>query len=234
MFNLKDFKSKQSIIQMTLYKMTISVSLFLIAFWLLYGQNYWNKESVKTYGQLLLIASDIQSEIQSQVDQIESIDQGKLNVDQKKTNIRELLSSVESNKYDGFYNGYYDLGSDSIVTIENLSINDIADQIRANLGLKREFQNITWSNYSFITVSLPVYNHQKIVGYAWACAKNADIIVNSAREVGGIMILILGLPALFLVFVRKQMKQIRSYLEMFSMMIMDNDIKKEQIVIRAC
>jgi len=233
MFNIKSFRSNQSIIQMTLFKMTLSISLFLIAFWILYGQNYWEKEALKTYGELLLTTSDVQSEIQSQINHIDWLtDTGKLTIDQKKTKIRELLRPVVENRYDGngLDFGYYDLKLDSILTIEEVPINDLAYKIRATLGLKREFRNFTWDNDGFIIVSLPVYEHEKIVGYSWASAKNSDIIFNSGREVSGIMILVLGLSILILVFVRKQMKQIRSYLEKFCMMIMDNGYGKEQIL----
>ncbi|MGE5637546.1 MAG: PAS domain-containing sensor histidine kinase, partial [Chloroflexota bacterium] len=231
MFNIKSFRSNQSIIQMTLFKMTLSISLFLIAFWILYGQNYWEKEALKTYGQLLLTTSDVQSEIQSQINHIDWLtDTGKLTIDQKKTKIRELLRPVVENRYDGngLDFGYYDLKLDSILTIEEVPTNDLADKIRATLGLKREFQNFTWDNDGVITVSLPVYDREKIVGYAWTSAKNSDIIFNSGREVSVIMILVVGLTILILVFVRKQMKQIRLYLEMFCKMIMDNEYEKEQ------
>ena len=232
MFNITNFRSKHSIIQTTLYKMTLSISLFLIAFWMLYGQNYWEKEALKTYGKLLLITSDVQSEIQSQINHIEYLtNKGNLTSEQKKMHIRELLSSVvENNRYNDLDFGYYDIKLDSILTNEELAINDIAYKIRATIGLKREFQNFTWDNDGVITVSLPIYDHGEIVGYGWASARNSDIVFNSAHEMSGIMFLVLGLPALFLVFVRKQMKQIRSYLEMFCKMIMDNDCDTEQII----
>lgn len=232
LFNLKDFHSKHSIIQMTLYKMTLSILLFLIAFTILYGQNYWEKEALKAYGQLLLITSDEQSKIQSQINYIESLtNEENLTIDQKKSKIRDLIGlKVEKNRYDGLVFGYYDLKLDSILTTEELKINDIAYKIRATMGVKREFQNFTWQNDSVITVSLPIYNDGKIVGYAWACARNSDIIFNSVREASVIMILVLGLSVLVLLLVRNQMKQIRLSLEMFCKMIMDNDCEKEQIL----
>lgn len=219
---------------MALFKMTLSIAFFLITFWILYGHSYWQKEGSKTYVQLLIITSDIQSKLQSQVDAIEPLSsEGKLTHDEKEKRIKGILNQlVEQKKIEGFDFGYYDYALDHIIMTQeqSASTHDLNRIIRKSIGLERELQNITLDIEDVITVSFPVYDHGEIIGYAWACARNWDIIFDSGLHMSGIMFLILGLPALLLVFFRKQMHQIRLCLEMFCKMIIDNTGDNEQIL----
>lgn len=230
MLNIKDFLSKQSVIQITLYKITLSIFVFLVTFTILYGKNYWEKEAVKTYSQLFLISSDVQSNIQSKIITLESVTkQNNLTIEQKTLKIKNLLGLDDKNIGNHEW-GYYDLQLDYVISTEDLDIKDIANNVRATAGREREFHKFTWENNSYIIFTLPVYYQGEIVGYAWSCARSGNIVFESTREVTGFMISVLGLSILVLLSIRKQMKQIRSYLEKFCKMIMDNEYENEQII----
>ena len=72
----------------------------------------------------------------------------------------------------------------------------------------------------------------KIVGSVWAHAQNADLVLMSFNELSAIVILALSLSALIIISIRKHMKQIESYLEKFCNIIINNDSKHENILIK--
>ncbi|MHB8132167.1 MAG: two-component system sensor histidine kinase NtrB, partial [Mobilitalea sp.] len=94
-----------------------------------------------------------------------------------------------------------------------------------------EFDNISNSNKE-IRIMLPIYDERKTVGYVWAYAQNADLVLMSFNELSAIVILALSLSALIIISIRKHMKQIESYLEKFCNIIINNDSEQENILIK--
>ena len=70
-FNIKNYLNKESIIQLTIFKVIVSIFAFLIIFVFIYGQNFWEKQVLRFNYNLLLSASDVQSKIQFQIYSIE-------------------------------------------------------------------------------------------------------------------------------------------------------------------
>lgn len=220
---------KQSIIQSTLFKLTFSIFVFLILFILFYGQNYWEKEALKLKDHLLLNALNVQSKIQSRIRDIDGLKQDRiLTKDQKVAKINTIIQSIISDKNENaVIMGYYDL--DLAVMIKNTKEDFSFERIPPVTGTKNEISNLSWKTKS-ITVNIPVYDQDKLVGYVWAYAKNSDNVFKSFQNLSEILILTLGLSALIMFFIRKAIKQIELYLDKFCQTIKENDYEQEQIL----
>ncbi|HBP66013.1 MAG TPA: PAS domain-containing sensor histidine kinase, partial [Desulfosporosinus sp.] len=101
-FNIKNVLNKQSIIQLTLFKIIFSILAFLIIFIFLYGQNFWEKQALQFNYNLLLSASNLQSKIQSQIFTIEQLKQDKnLMKNEKLLEIENIIQPIiNENKND--------------------------------------------------------------------------------------------------------------------------------------
>jgi len=230
-FNIRDILKKQSIIQLTLLKVILSILVFLILFILLYGQNFWEKQTLKFNYDLLLSALNVQTRIQSQILTVEEFKKDKnLTKNDKALKIEGIIQFIiNNNKNNDYIIGYYDNDLDLIV--KNQYNNISFDQIRSAVLSYDEFNNISNSN-NVIRVILPIYNKGKIVGYVWSFAQDNNLVLVSFYELSAIIILVLSLSTLILVSIRKHMKQIESYLEKFCNIIINNDSKHENILIK--
>lgn len=217
--DLKNILEKQSIIQLTLFKIIFSIFTFLIISILLYGYNFWEKQDLKLNYDLVLSALNVQSEINSRILSIEEIKYDKDLTNQDKIlKVKKIINSIiDKNDYIG---GYYDSDLDLIVkskySHQKISDNDI----HSGISSLNEFKNVPNNK-----VFLPVYSNQKIVGYVWAFSHKPDIIYVSYYQLSAIIILILTLSVLIIVSIRKHMNQIERYLEKFCNIII-NDEKK--------
>ncbi|KJS46419.1 nitrogen regulation protein NR(II) [Desulfosporosinus sp. BICA1-9] len=229
-FNIRDILKKQSIIQLTLLKVILSILVFLILFILLYGQNFWEKQTLKFNYDLLLSALNVQTRIQSQILTVEEFKKDKnLTKNDKALKIEGIIQFIiNNNKNNDYIIGYYDNDLDLIV--KNQYNNISFDQIRSAVLSYDEFNNI--SNSNNVRLILPIYDEGKIVGSVWAHAQNADLVLMSFNELSAIVILALSLSALIIISIRKHMKQIESYLEKFCNIIINNDSKHENILIK--
>lgn len=233
-FNIKAFFKKQSIIQLTLFKVIFSIFAFLIVFIFVYGQNFWEKQALRFNYNLLLSATNTQSKIQSKISSIEEIKEDKkLMKNQIISQIEIIMQPIINKNNDDNLVGYYDIELDFLVKNQN-KIDIPFNEIRSMVGSKNENIIINLSdNNKVISVSLPIYANEKLVGYVWAYAKNADYVFLSFYELTEIIILVLSLSVLILFLIRKHIKQIEIYLDEFCKMILNNDnSEQEQILIK--
>jgi len=188
--NIKNILNKQSIIQLTLFKVILIIFTFLIIFIFVYGHNFWEKQVLKYNYTLLLSASNAQSKIQSQISSIEELKQDKiLTNNQKILRIEGIIKSI-INQYHDNPVGYYDIDLDLIVKNQNETDSSF-NEIRSTMGLSNEFNDL--SKNKVISVNLPLYDKEKLVGYVWAYAKNSDYVFLSFYNLSEIIILILSL-----------------------------------------
>ena len=233
-FNIRDILKKQSIIQLTLFKVILSILAFLITFILLYGQNFWEKQTLKFNYDLLLSASGVQTKIQSQIFTVEELKKDKnLTKNEKTVKIEGIIQFIinnNKNKNLDHIIGYYDNELDLVVK-NQYNNNFTVDEIRSSILSQKDLTNISNSN-KIIKVILPIYDEEKIAGYVWAYAQNADLVLTSFYELSAIVILALSLSALIIIFSRKHMKLIESYLGRFCNIIINNDSNHENILIK--
>ena len=229
-FNIKNVLNKQSIIQLTLFKVIFSIFAFLLIVIFVYGQNFWEKQVLRFNYNLLLSASNAQSKIQSQIHSIEEIKKDRfLTKNQKISKIDGIIHTIIDNHNDNLV-GYYDVELDLIIKNQNKP--DISfDEIRSTIGSINEFNNLS-NNNKIICVNIPIYDREKLVGYVWAYAKNADYVLLSFYDLNKIIILVLSLSVLIIYLIRKHIKQIELYLDEFCKMIINNNSEQEQILIK--
>lgn len=221
-FNLKNVLNKQSIIQLTLFKVIFSIFGFLIIFIFLYGQNFWEKQTLQFNYNLLLRASNIQAKIQSQIYTLQELKQDKnLTKNQKILRIGNIIQPIIDENNDNIIS-YYDLELESLVNNQN-KMNISFDKVPTTMDLSK--------NNNVINVHLPIYNKEKLVGYVWAYAKTADYISESFDESNKIIILVLSLSVLIIFLIRKHIKQIEFYLDKFCNMIITNQ-EQQQVLIK--
>ena len=230
--NIRNFLNKQSIIQLTIFKVIFSIFSFLVICILLYGQNFWEKQILKFNYNLLLSASNVQSKIQSRITSIEEFKKDKnLSKIEKILKINNIIQPIINNENDDFV-GYYDNELDLIVKNQNKA-NISFDEIRSTMGSRNEFNDLS-NNDRIIRINIPIYDNNKLVGYVWAYAKNADYVLLSFYDFNKIIILVLSLSVLIIFLIRKHIKQIEMYLDEFCKMIINNndDDQQEQILIK--
>ncbi|MCB8818284.1 two-component system sensor histidine kinase NtrB [Desulfosporosinus shakirovi] len=227
-FNFKYIYKRQSIIQLTLFKVIFSIFAFLILFIFFYGQSFWEKQGIKFNYDLLLNASRVQTEIQSRISTIEELKRNEsLTKDDKVFKINEIIQSIISGN-DSYVIGYYDKELDLV--INNQTIDAISfEQIRPEMLSLSEFNIISKSN-EVIKAILPIYDQGKIVSYVWAYAQDADLVLTSFNELSVIVILSLTLSVLIIISIRNHMKQIKLYLEKFCAIIMNDNCEHENII----
>lgn len=228
-FNFKNFLNKQSIIQLTLFKVISSIFAFLIIFIFLYGQNFWEKQALQFKYNLLLSASNLQSKIQSRIFTIEELKQDEnLTKDQRLLQIGDIIQPIINETKNNFI-GYYDLELE--LTVKNQhDTNTSFDEIRSFIGSSTiEFNKISKVD-NVINVNLPIYDKEKLVGYVLVYAKTADYVSESFNELSQIIILVLSLSVIIIFLIRKHIKQIEYYLDKFCKIIIINndDVELEQ------
>ena len=229
-FNIKNVLNKQSIIQLTLFKVIFSILAFLIIFIFIYGQNFWEKQALKFNSDLLLSASNLQSQIQSQIFTIEELKQdNNLTKDQKQLQIGNIIQPIINENKNNII-GYYDVELE--LTVKNQTKTNISfDEIRSSIGSSIiEFNKISMDN-NIINLNLPIYDKNKLVGYILVYSKTADYVSESFDELSQIIILVLSLSVIIIFLIRKHMKQIESYLDKFCNIII-NDSEHENILIK--
>lgn len=228
LFNIQRIVRNQSIINATLFKVILSIFTFLIIFTLFYGESFWEKQSLKYRNDLLINTLRVQTNIQSQISIIEELKKDKnLSEADRISRIDDTIRPIIKN-INPYHIGYYDKDLDLL--IKNQYSKDISfDEIRSELSSQKGFRNITGSD-NLTRIILPIYDQGIIVGYLWAYAQDADLVLTSFNELSIIIILALSLSTLIIISVRKHMTQIKSYLDKFSNIIIYNESEKEDIL----
>lgn len=223
---LKNVLDKQSIIQLTLFKVIFSIFAFLIIFIFVYGQNFWEKQVLRLNCTLFTNALSAGSEVQARIYSIEEVKKDRdLTKEQKILKLDDMIRTIINNSNNNLV-GYYDVELDLLVKNHNKT--DISvEEIRSTLGSISSLSN----NNKIIRVNIPIYDKGKIVGYVWAYAKNANYVLLSFYDSSKILILVLLVSFLIIFAIRKYIKQIELYLDKFCKMIINNNnCEQEQIL----
>ncbi len=228
----KNILKKQSIIQLTLVKVIVSIFVFLIISTLLYGQNFWEKQILKVNRDLLLSATRLQTSIYSQIIEIEELKKDRnLTEMGKESKLDKIIQLTLNNNNTDITKGYYDIELDLLFT--NVNSNSVLlNELRYEIITGFKFNTQSNNNKEIIKVILSVHNEGKIVGYVWAFTQNPDLVLVSFNKFGLIIILALSLSVLIIISIRKHMNQIESYLEKFCQIIINNDTECEDVLIK--
>lgn len=224
-FNIRNYIEKQSIIQLTLLKVILSIFSFLIIFILFYGQNFWEKQTLKYNYELLSNASNIQTKIQSNINSIKAIKLNKdLTMDNKKLQIKNTVQIMLNNNE--FIEGYYDNELQLLIRNRDDEVQETDSKV---LSLKDLMNETTFNKV--IKVVLPIYDNGAIIGYVWAYTYNEYLVLMSFYELSAIIILALTLSAIIIIFIRKHMKEIESYMGEFCNIICNNDSRQHDNIL---
>ncbi len=219
---MKTILSNRSIIQSTLFNITISVFIIVIILMMLFGQSYWQKESCKLDYQLLKMAYVVEKEISSHT--VLPKDDSPLphwrKIDILENKIRPILKSQE------IYNVvYYDLATEWLVTGKwgknHIQIPEVLGSLDGIHGV----QHISISNISL--VSVPVTQEGICRGFVWAYAQKPELELASFANLSTFFILMFALLGTIILLIRKYMKKIQERLEGFSNLILDNEENQE-------
>lgn len=230
---VKTYFNKQSIIQSTLIKITITIFIFLIILLFIYGQNFWKKEELRINYDLLTVAITVQSNIQSQIEQVELLKKDKNAAESLITrNLKSISLLNPKNSDQSILYGYYDLSLNRIYTQDNTDQSSVFKLIRPSLGSENKFQEFSWNSEKIISVNLPIYHNQALIGFVWAYSKNKIRFFESYRKISEIIILSLSLSILIVIFIRKNIREIEMHLDAFSKSITDDSYDHDQFLTR--
>jgi PAS domain S-box-containing protein len=183
---------------------TLSIFVFVLTFIVLFGQNFWEKESAKLDYQLLNIAVEFRTKIQT------SLEAG-----------YDISDSDMAPQFNGnsFYSvAYYDHEHKQLLWYKGRTQPPVA-KVLPVLDEKSTIQQLQVNSLSLISAS--VYRNGALKGYVWAYATSPEFTLNSFIKVSIFSILTLGFLAINIFLIRKYMKQIQAYLEVFSEAIVD-------------
>ncbi|MBC2726521.1 ATP-binding protein [Desulfosporosinus sp.] len=224
---------RQSIIQLTLFKITFGLLTFLIIIILIYGKNYWEKEALSMNYRLISNLSLLQSEIQYKVSYIQEIKEDKSRTHEQKTiQVTGFLQPILDNRDNDttLTLGYYDLDLDLIVTNNENDIDIPFDEIRSSMGKDYTFHDFVWNSNEIIAVTLPIYDKNRLLGYTWAYVRNLNSLFESYRSISVIFLSTISLVILIIILIRKNIEQIASYLEDFCKMITNSENDQNRIL----
>jgi len=202
---------KRSIIQTTLFNITLCIFIFGISFVILFGQSFWEKETIKLNYQLLSRVHVVKSEIQSKINFSYLINENGLTKEQKIQKLYEVIKPL-LNQEDSFSVAYYDLALDWVVS--NNSSQFLGKDVLSALEKDKGIQELLWNTMSIISV--PVYQAGVLRGYVLAYATRPEFLLKSFSGVSIFFILTIGFLAITVFFFRKHIEQIQEYLKHFS------------------
>lgn len=219
---MKNALSHRSIIQSTLFNITISVFITVIILMIFFGQSFWQKEYIKLDYQLFNMAYSVERKISSHkaLPQEDSPLPDWRKIDLLESTIRPILEEHES------YNiVYYDRATEWLVTgkwgkryLQSSDILPALDNIY-------DVQHVSIGNISL--VSVPVFQDGDCIGFVWAYAEKPEFELASFANVSSFFMLMFALLAIIILLIRAHMKKIQERLEDFSNTISQNTGKLE-------
>ncbi|MEL1135744.1 ATP-binding protein [Desulfitobacterium sp. THU1] len=206
--------SNRSIIQSTLLNITISVFILSMILIFLFGQTFWQKESIKLDYELLSVAIEAKERIESQYIEkladdnagsqlVENNDMQKLSAE-----IKPLLQGTDS-----YSVAYYDSRMDWIVSEEE-QIKYVLDKILPALSENNSIQQLKIEHLSL--VSIPIYQDHLLIGYVWAFADHPEFSFTSFSSVNIFFVFIFALLSIIILLINRHLKNIQTQLERFS------------------
>ncbi|HBV87447.1 MAG TPA: PAS domain-containing sensor histidine kinase [Desulfosporosinus sp.] len=223
---IRDGFDRQSIIQLTLFKITLGLLTFLVVIILLYGKNYWEKEMLNMNYRLVSKLSLLQSDLQYHVNTIQAIKKDQsISNEQRIIKLTDHLQPILFNRNNDstLTLGYFDVDFNLIVANDKNENNIPFDEIKLTMGKDYIFHEFAWNTGKIIAISLPIYDENRLLGYAWAYVENFNLLFESYRNIGIIFILTISLVVLIILLIRKNIEQIALYLEEFCKMITNSE-----------
>lgn len=234
-----------SIIQLTLVKISILIFCIFIILYFYIAGIYWEKEVQHRELELLTIASMVAVQVQGSLDEISTYkEDSSLSKQEKLEAIQSLLQSSLDNTYKASpntYLGFYDYELDTIFTFFPNYDNDLYTKIshpelffQPNITDQPEFlfdEELTaWDGKGVIGVTIPTYYHDQKVGHIWTIVKTDRVLINSYLDYTKILVLGIILWLLVLMIIKKYLKNIELSLDSFSQMIVENNVEDQQIL----
>ncbi|NMA68949.1 MAG: PAS domain-containing protein, partial [Desulfitobacterium sp.] len=219
---MKTILSNRSIIQSTLFNITLSVFIIVIILMIFFGQSFWQKEYLRLDYQLLNMAYNVERKISSHkaLPQGDSVLPDWRKIDILERTIRPILEEHES------YNiVYYDRATEWLVTGKWGKAYLKSSDILPALNKVHEVQHVSIGNISL--VSVPVYQDGVCIGFVWSYAEKPEFELSSFANISTFFILMFALLAIIIFMIRKYMKKIQERLEEFSDIIFHNSERLE-------
>ncbi|WP_019849538.1 nitrogen regulation protein NR(II) [Desulfitobacterium sp. PCE1] len=204
---------KKSIIQSTLFSITISIFMITMVLILFFGKTFWEKESVKLEYDLLTIALDVKQTIDSNWHLILSY-QDDVNAPprtQQMIKLDEAIRPLLQEKHP-YSVAYYDLALDRMVS-EGKQIESVEEVVVDLHGTSK----IKVLDYDHITlVSVPVLLEKDVKGYVWAYATKSEFELGPFTGYSISFSLLFLSLGIIIILIQKFMKEIQHQLEEFS------------------
>ncbi|CDX04672.1 nitrogen specific signal transduction histidine kinase NtrB [Desulfitobacterium sp. LBE] len=204
---------KKSIIQSTLFSITISIFMITMVLMLFFGKTFWEKESVKLEYDLLTIALDVKQTIDSNLHLIPSR-QDDVNIlprTQQMVKLDKVVKPLLQEKRP-YSVAYYDLEFGWMVS-EGKQIESV-ETILVDLHGASEIKVL---NYDYITlVSVPVQLEKGLKGYVWAYATKSEFELGPFTGYSISFSLLFLSIGIIIILIQKFMKEIQHQLEEFS------------------
>lgn len=209
---MKKGLSNRSIIQSTLFNISISVFVLSLILISLFGQSFWEKESIKLEYKLLNTAIKVKEKIVAYYHDLyvvhESIpNDSNEHVQRIDRDIRPLL------KNDSYSVVYYDLNSKWLVSEKDISEFN-TQEVLESLGANLEIKQLRHNNYDL--VSIPVTEGNVLLGYVWAYSAYPELNDKMFPGFHMFFILIFILLGTIIVLIQKHLKSIQTQLEEFT------------------
>jgi len=222
-------RSGKSIIQKTLIKVSLAIFAFNVILAAIVGQNFLEREFLKTDALLYENTALVQNRIQAQVEIIEQI---KDIYDSGPELLEELLVFVQDNIASSHTNlgsfGYFDIDLGVFIGEQGIE-RDVSWIYEANANrvsilniFKMLYSGQSAGNTDRIVAMLPVYYNHSLVGYAIGYTSSFAVFLNSTGQVSMVLVLVLILAASVIVLIRKFIKELRQKLDEFTAGIINN------------
>ncbi|AGA68200.1 signal transduction histidine kinase, nitrogen specific [Desulfitobacterium dichloroeliminans LMG P-21439] len=206
--------SNRSIIQSTLLNITISVFILSMILIFLFGQTFWQKESIKLDYELLSIAIEAKERIVSQYIERLAEDNASSRLSEN-NDIQKLSGKIEPllQEASPYSVAYYDIEADWVFSEEE-KIKYTLDQILPNLSENNGTQHLRLEHLSLVSISIVQDN--QLLGYVWAFADNPEFNLISFSSVNIFFVFIFALLSIIILLINKHLKNIQTQLENFS------------------
>lgn len=225
---IKDIIERQTVIEVTLSKVTFTLIIFIIVFVFIFGNILWNKELSNIKFNYLSFELQKEKEIEQKINDITKI---KLNEDERRVvieKISDLLKPILASNNKDIY-GYYDLDLDY-----NFVGSTVANAINSQIPEKDFFtikQELFLISGDYLFFKKPLYLNGTETGYIWICCNKFNALYAQFHQLSIIVVTLLILSVIIIILIRNNLSQIRYYLELFTNIIIGN-IKEDDNLIK--
>lgn len=201
----------KSIIQSTLFGLTLSIFITAMILILLFGQTFWEKESVKLENDLLKAIIHLKESLESVISDLSQ--ETATGLASRRNSYGKYIQPLLPEN-DPYSLAYYDLELDYLFSEGEVMETEFIHEVLAKL---RGQQGVTVLDFPLMKlVSVPVTREGELQGYVWGYTTKPEYSLNSQSGfylVFSFMFLAMGI---IVFLIRKYMKGIQQQLEEFS------------------